>query len=130
MLFCLVFSKQIWIWIMFKLVSNQIVHKIKVATNIEYWFRLNSNCLAVLGSKTLFTLWKWFQIWSTKVVSERPHSCGHFDTKIKVVSIFSNGVNPMWTRVSGQPLKDLNTMTMVQTGSPRSLLQSNYAGLY
>ena len=43
--------------------------------------------LAFMGSKTWFTLWKWFPMWSTKVDSESPFLCGHFDTKIVVVKL-------------------------------------------
>ena len=55
---------------------------------------------------------------STRVDFESPHSCGHFDTKIKVATmknirarVFSNVVNPKCAPDGGQPLKGLNHVT-------------------
>ena len=48
-------------------------------------------------------------MWSTRVDSESPYSCGHFDTKIEVVTMkknrarFFNAVNLKCNLVGGEP---------------------------
>ena len=52
-------------------------------------------------------------MWSARAYSERPHSCSHFDTKIKVVTIKfpPNTINPKCAPISEEPLKGLNHVT-------------------
>ena len=100
---------------MFKIHSNQIVHRLKIAAYIEYWFPLKKGPFwAFWGIKTWFPLCKWFQTWSNKVDSESP--CCHFDTKNDVVTmknisvrLFSNAMNPLWAPVGGQSLSIKDT---------------------
>ena len=56
---------------------------------------------SIFVSKTWFTLWKGFQMWSTRVDSESPHPCGHFDIQIEVVTmknITARFFSKSWTR--------------------------------
>ena len=63
--------------------------------------------LAFLGSKTWFTC---FQMWSTRVDSESPNLCNHFDTKIEVVTIKiirARFLSTPWTRSVLQSVESL-----------------------
>ena len=49
-------------------------------------------------------------MWSNRVDYESPYPCGHFDTKIEVVTMkninarfFSNAVKPKWASFGGEP---------------------------
>ena len=84
-----------------------------------------------LDSKTWFTLWKWFQMWSTRIDSESPHLCGCFGTKIEVVTMTNIRVrfySTPWTQsapVGGDSLESLLTFVNYLIGElsfPRQIL--------
>ena len=89
---------------------------------IEYCFPIHKkrHFWAFIGSKTRFTLWKWFQMWSTRIIinSECPHLYGNFDTKIEVNTMKTRFFSMPWTRSVLQSVDSLISHTLPDTTNP------------
>ena len=69
---------------MFKIDPNKIVHRLKIATNFKKKTDFFNCFLAVKPDLLYENGFKCGKMW---VYSESPHLCGHFYTKIEVVTM-------------------------------------------